>query len=46
MSHNHSKPRQAYDPVSVEYYTGTVWPAAAPSIAALCLFAALLIGGY
>ena len=32
-----------YDPVSVSYYTGTVWPAVAPSIVGLCLYAALLL---
>ena len=33
-----------YDPVSIEYYTGTVWPAVAPSIVGLCLFATALLG--
>jgi len=32
-----------YDPISVTYYSGTVWPAVAPSIVGLCLYAAVLL---
>lgn len=36
-------PSSTYDPISVTYYSGTVWPAVAPSIVGLCLYAAVLL---
>lgn len=38
-----STPTNDYDPVSVSYYTDSVWPAVAPSIVGLCLYAVALL---